>query len=87
MATPTPGSVNTELRLGATDGTFKQVAKDRGGDVETATYDARRDLSVSLYGIVELADKQVPGTIGESFRSPYAVVTPEPGLQVTHQPG
>lgn len=79
------GSVNDELYLGATDGTYKQVAKDRGGQVETATYDARRDLSVTLYGVVELADKNVPGTIGASHRSPYAVVTPDPGIQVTHQ--
>lgn len=85
MAYARPGSVNDELRLGATDGTYKQVSKDRGGEVETATYDDRRDLSVSLYGIVELADKQVPGMIGESFRSPYVVQTPNPGLQITEQ--
>lgn len=85
MAYARPGSVNDELRLGAVDGTYKQVVKDRGGDVETATYGARRDLSVGLYGIVELADKNVPGTIGESHRSPYAVTTPNPGLQITEQ--
>ena len=79
------GSVNDELRLGMTDGTYKQVVKDRGGQVETLTYDSRRDLSVSLYGIVELPDKELPGGMG-SYRSPYAVQTPEPGIQVTHQP-
>jgi hypothetical protein len=88
MALPSNiGSVNAELKQGAIDGTYKQVVKDRGGVVETLTYSqGRRDLSVSLYGIVEQADKSVPGTIGESFRSPYAVVTPDPGIQVTHQP-
>jgi hypothetical protein len=78
------GSVNTDFALGSIDGSYKQVVKDRGGQVETATYDRRRDLSVALYGIVELADKETP-TNG-TFRSPYAVVTPEPGILVTRQP-
>lgn len=79
------GSVNSELRQGATDGTYKQVVKDRGGIVETATYDARRDLSISLYGITECADKSVPGTLGESYRGPYTVRTPNPGQLITEQ--
>jgi hypothetical protein len=76
------GSVNDELRLGATDGTYKQVVKDRGGVVETATYEHRRDLSVAVYGIVELADKELPAEMG-TFRSPYAVKTPSPGILVS----
>lgn len=39
-------SANTELAQGATDGSYKQVVKDRGGVVEMATYDSHRDLSV-----------------------------------------
>jgi hypothetical protein len=66
------GSVSDELRLGATDGSFKQVVKDRSGVVETATYDSRRDLSVPVYGIVEVPDKELPAAMG-TFRSPYAV--------------
>jgi hypothetical protein len=78
------GSVNDEMRLGMTEGRYKSVVQNRGGVVETLTYDSRRDLSVSLYGIVELADKELPCGMG-TYRSPYAVVTPDPGTQVTHQ--
>lgn len=80
------GSCNDELRLGAVDGTYKQVVKDRGGVVETATYLSRRDLSVAVYGITELADKELPDGSG-SYRSPYAVVTPTPGILVSNQGG
>ena len=70
-------SVNIELRQGMTDGAYKQVVKDRGGVVEGGTYDARR-------GIVEEADKELPAALG-TFRSPYAVQTPAPGILISNQ--
>lgn len=80
-------SANGELWLGATDGSFKQVVKDRGGVVEAGTYDSRRDLSVAIFGIVEALDKELPAAMvsGGSFRSPYAVKTPAPGILVSDQ--
>jgi hypothetical protein len=79
------GSINTELRLGAVDGSYKQVVKDRGGVVEGGTYDSRRDLSVAVYGIVEAPEKKLPTAIGGTFKSPYAVQTPTPGVLVSDQ--
>lgn len=58
-------SVNTELRQGMTDGSYKQVVKDRGGEVEEGAYDSRRDLSVPVYGIVESLDKELPAGNGQ----------------------
>lgn len=84
MALPAElGSCTSDFKLGSVDGSYKQVVKDRGGVVETLTYEARKDLSVSLYGIVECADKETP--MSGPYRSPYAVRTPDPGIQVTHQ--
>ena len=78
------GSVNAALRSGMTDGSYKQVVKDRGGLVEAATYDSRRCLSVPVYGVVELADKELPAALGP-FLSPYAAETPTPGILVSDQ--
>jgi len=70
-------SCNRELAQGMADGTYKEVVRDRGGDVETTTWDARRDLSVKGYGIVEKAEKEMPDGIGP-VRTPYAVPTEDP---------
>lgn len=86
MALPAElGSVNEDFKLGSIDGSYKQTVKDRGGVVETLTYDSRRNLSVEAYGIVEKLDKELPSGRG-LFRSPYATGTPTPGIQVTSQP-
>lgn len=80
-----PRSVNDALRSGATDGTWKQVVKDRGGLVETGTWEQRRQLSVAVFGIAEKADKELPAVMPGSFRSPYSVRTPTPGILVSDQ--
>jgi hypothetical protein len=72
-----PRSVNDALRLGVTDGTWKQVVKDRGGLVETGTYDSRRDLSVAVFGIAESRDKEVPAVLGTfRFRTRFRLRPP-----------
>jgi len=84
MAKAPARSANTDLAMGMTDGTFKQVVKDRGGQVDTATWESRKQLSVALYGIVELPGKTCPDGVGP-VRSPYAVDTPQPGILVSDQ--
>lgn len=77
MAHAPSRSCNRELAEGMTDGTYKKVVTDRGGVVETGTWEARKDLSVKGFGIVEKAEKELPDVIGP-VRTPYAVDTPDP---------
>lgn len=53
MAMNTSRSQNAELAEGATDSKYKKVVVDRGGSVDTATWESRRDLSQRDYGIQE----------------------------------
>lgn len=75
MAYPKTRSANAELHEGMTDGTYRKVVMDRGGVVESLTYEARKDLSDAWSGIHEKADKVLPD--GRMCRTPYAVSTPE----------
>ena len=77
------GSVNEDFKLGSIDGSYKQAVKDRGGVVETATYDARKDVAAA-YGINECPDKELPAA-GGKFKYPYEPTTPSPGIKVTDQ--
>ena len=72
MSYPKTRSLNAELDQGSIDGTYKQVNPDRGGVVETATAEARRDLSPRLYGITEATEKELP-TENREVRTPYTV--------------
>lgn len=57
MAVNTSQSQNAELAEGMSDGTYKKIVTDRGGMVDPATYDARRDLHDAYYGIHEARTK------------------------------
>lgn len=50
-------SLNANLAEGGTDGKYKKVVADRGGSVDPATYEARRDLSDAFFGIHEARNK------------------------------
>jgi hypothetical protein len=52
-----------KLNQGMIDGTYKQVNRDRGGEVEPTTYDARRDLDDLYFGIHEAEVKELPDGI------------------------
>lgn len=53
-------SMNAELDSGLTDGKYKKVVRDRGGFVDAATYQSRRDLHDLYFGIHEAEIKQAP---------------------------
>ena len=84
MGRPVSRSCNRELAQGLTDGSYKQIVKYRGGIVESSTYEARKNLSVPLYGIVEKEEKELGDAVGP-VRTPYVVDSPKPGLLVTDQ--
>jgi hypothetical protein len=60
MAYPKSRSASAELHQGMVDGTYKQVSPNRGGDIDPATYEARRDLSDVWTGIHEAVVKELP---------------------------
>lgn len=55
-------SMAIELRLGATDGAYKHLYTNRGGVVDSATMDSRKDLSDTNFGIHEAHAMEVPGS-------------------------
>lgn len=61
MAYPALRSMNKDLEDGMSDGKYKKIAPNRGGDTEAElTYQMREDLNDVYYGIHEAADKQLP---------------------------
>jgi hypothetical protein len=77
-------SANAELGQGMTDGSYKQVIKDRGGLVETGAWEQRKQLSTAVYGIVEKPEKECPDMVGP-VRTPYTIDTPHPGILISDQ--
>lgn len=77
MAYPRTRSVNRELEAGATDGKYRKVIADRGGDVERSFVGNRTDLTNAFYGIHEAASMEMPGC-NRTCSNPYAVATPPP---------
>jgi len=78
MAYPATRSCNRELEAGATDGKYRKVINDRGGDVERTFVANREDLVNGFYGIHETSVMQVPGRPNRPCTNPYGVVTPMP---------
>jgi hypothetical protein len=78
MAYAKTRSVNRELEAGATDGKYRKVIADRGGEVEHTFVENRMDLTSAFYGIHESPVFQVPGRPGQPCTNPYAVATPAP---------
>ena len=79
MAYPRARSCVAELATGSIDGTYKQVIKDRGGEPEIATGEARKDLPHGKMGVVEAARKETP--MCEEITSNYTTVTRHPEEQ------
>jgi hypothetical protein len=82
MAYAQPRSSNRELEQGMVDGSYKQVIKDRGGEVEQATWYARSDLSCIYYAIHEAPVMNTPDA--QKMVSPYHTATPCPELGDDH---
>lgn len=53
MAVNESRSMNNDLRLGATDGKFKNLTPDRGGEVEEDKVAVRSQVLQPQYGILE----------------------------------
>lgn len=77
MALPPLRIMTAELVEGATDGKYKKVVNDRGGQVEASTYLSRAQLDDLWFGIHEDQPKEVPGGAG-SRPSPNYVATRTP---------
>ena len=56
-------SMNAALSEGMTDGKYKKVVRDRGGFVDVATEDSRRDLDDIWFGIHEKQVKMAPDNL------------------------
>lgn len=82
MASARTRSANLELKQGMVDGSYKQVIKDRGGDVEQATWYQRDELSCTYYGIHEAPVMDTPDA--DKFVSPYHTATPCPEMHDNH---
>lgn len=52
-------SQNAELAEGMSDGSYKKIVTDRGGQVDSATFEARRDLADVHFGIHEARVKHL----------------------------
>lgn len=66
---------NAELDEGMTDGKYRKVITDRGGVVDPATNDSRRELSDTWHGIHEAQSKVRPD--GRRVMTPYDIATPK----------
>lgn len=74
MAYPQSRSAIDELNQGMIDGTYKLVSRDRGGVIDPATYESRKDLSDVFYGLHEAAIKELPDAL--PAHTPTTVSTP-----------
>lgn len=72
-------SMNAELREGQTDGGYKKVVQNRGGNVDRATQESREPLDDVWYGIHERPVKYMPGHFMDD-RTPNYTPTAEPDM-------
>lgn len=75
MAYPKTRSSIDELNQGMIDGTYRQIAPNRGGEIEPTTWAARKDLNDVWYGLHEATLKELPDGIGPAH-TPTTVSTP-----------
>lgn len=73
MAMPNSRSMNGELSEGMTDGKYKKVVNNRGGQVQLTTTESRDDLKDVWYGIHEQPAKVRPD--GKTVGTPNFVHT------------
>lgn len=69
-------ALSGDLNEGLTDGSYKKVVRDRGGQVEATTQAVRSDLSDIWFGIHEDPVKHRPD--GGAVSTPNFVATPLP---------
>lgn len=79
MAVNNTRSQNAELAEGMSDGKYKKIVTDRGGNVDPATYADRRDLSDAHFGIHEARTKVLgDGTVHTT--PDYVATAPAMGI-------
>jgi hypothetical protein len=66
--------MNRDLELGMAEGEHRMIVKDRGGIVESATWEARRDLSDTYHGLHECPVMHTPDAL--TTVNPYHVDNP-----------
>lgn len=76
MAMNSSYSMNANLAEGATDGSYKKVVRDRGGNIDAVTYAERADLDDGWYGIHEKGMKNLGD--GTAHKTPDYYGTPDP---------
>lgn len=79
MAANYTRSMNGDLAEGMTDGKYKKITQDRGGDVGTATFRARKDLDDIWHGMHELQTKTLPD--GTVRTTPDYLANSQPSLE------
>lgn len=57
MAYAPSRSMNGDLNEGATDGKYKKFVQDRGGAIDPATVQSRKDLEGTWFGVTEKQPK------------------------------
>ena len=80
MAYPNARSCNAELTAGMTDGKYKKVAMDRGGEVELLAPAERQQLADVWQGIHEAPEMMTPD--GRKIVNPYHIAMPEAQIAV-----
>lgn len=79
MAVNSARSMNGDLAEGMSDGKYKKVVQDRGGQIDSATYLERGALDDMYFGIHEATTKVLPD--GTVHTTPDFVTTPVPDMQ------
>lgn len=78
MAYPRLRSMNADLAQGAVDGTYKQVAPNRGGVVESSFMELRKLADDVWHGFREAPVKYAPGLCREvSTPTYFPTATPD----------
>lgn len=77
MAYAKTGSMNAAFSEGSTDRKYKKVVQDRGGVVESTTYESRADLYDGYYGIHEKNPKVAPDGLLHNTPDYYPTPTPQ----------
>jgi len=69
MAYPGHRSCNSDMRAGMTDGSYKKAAPNRGGVVESTTFEIRRQMCGIWHGFNDTPMKVLPD--GRTDHPPY----------------
>jgi len=72
--------MNQDLDKGAAEGSFREMAPDRGGMVEPSFLEMRRHLDDVWHGIHEASDKYIFGRCKTS-NTPNYFPSPEPDMR------